>query len=97
VASFSGPFSFYRGIEQNNHPFDEKYHCRTVIFLIIINNYALAKKMPAIEIAGLCLPLKPQKEKFPLRTTSLLNEMEIEIVSGGQSLMVRGFKHKNVY
>jgi hypothetical protein len=23
------------------------------------------KKMPTIEIVGLCLPLKPQKEKFP--------------------------------
>jgi len=31
--------------------------------------------MPTIEIVGLCLPLKPQKEKFPLRTTSLQNEM----------------------
>jgi hypothetical protein len=25
--------------------------------------YALKKKEPAMEIAGLCLPLKPQKER----------------------------------
>ena len=39
------------------------------------------KKMPTIEIAGLCLPLKPQKER---RYYSLINidklEMNIQLV-----------------
>jgi hypothetical protein len=30
------------------------------------------KKKPAIEIAGMCLPLKPQKERFPAITQTLL-------------------------
>jgi hypothetical protein len=31
------------------------------------------KKMPAMEIAGLCLPLKPQKEKFHC-SSALINQ-----------------------
>jgi hypothetical protein len=29
--------------------------------------FFLGKKKPAMEIAGMCLPLKPQKEKITLR------------------------------
>jgi len=33
-------------------------------YLISFSLYSLDKKVPAIEIAGLCLPLKPQKENI---------------------------------
>jgi len=34
-----------------------------VPFLLAVITYRHIKKMPAMDIAGLCLPLKPQKER----------------------------------
>jgi len=66
VASFSGPFLFYRGTEQNSHPFDEKNHCRIVAFLLIINNYPSAKKNAGDRHRRPVLTSETTKRKVPV-------------------------------
>jgi hypothetical protein len=47
----------------------------------LVISYQPAKKMPAIEIAGLCLPLKPQKEKCMLIFNYLLKNFSFQQLS----------------
>jgi hypothetical protein len=63
MAPETGPFAFQGSALQFCPCLQYKHPNNYIIY--IKYNFRLAKKMPTIEIVGLCLPLKPQKEKFP--------------------------------